>query len=140
MKNKYEKSDKISEGKFREILKAFSWDVSALTASKLYGLNYRTAHRLYTLLRQRLVQLALEELRPFAGEIEVDESYFGARRVRGKRRRGASGKTPVLELHKRGDRVFVNVRENCSKREFMRILKGAHPGKERRLHRRMESP
>ena len=33
-----------------------------------------------------------------SGEIEVDESYFGARRVRGKRGRGASRKTPVFLL------------------------------------------
>ena len=34
------------------------------------------------------------------GEVEVDESYFGARRVRGKRGRGARGKTPVVGLLK----------------------------------------
>ncbi len=58
------------------------------------------------------------------GEIEVDESYFGARRGRGKRGRGASGETPVLGLHKRGDSVFVSVVENCSKQALMPILKG----------------
>jgi len=30
------------------------------------------------------------------GEIELDESYFGASRVKGKRSRGASGKAPVF--------------------------------------------
>ena len=58
------------------------------------------------------------------GEIEVDESYFGSRRVRGRRGRGAGGKTPVLGLHKRGERVFVSVVENCSRQELMPILKG----------------
>ena len=33
------------------------------------------------------------------GEFEVDESYFGAKRVRGKRGRGAAGKTPVFGLY-----------------------------------------
>ena len=32
------------------------------------------------------------------GEYELDESYFGARRVRGKPSRGAAGKTPVFGL------------------------------------------
>ena len=37
------------------------------------------------------------------GEIlELDESYFGAHRVRGKRGRGAYGKTIVFGLLKRG--------------------------------------
>lgn len=70
------------------------------------------------------MELALQEMSPFAGDIEVDESYFGARRVRGKRGRGAGGKIPVLGLHKRGDRVFVSVVKNCSKQELMPILKG----------------
>ena len=33
-----------------------------------------------------------------SGEIEVDESYFGAKRVRGKRGRGAGKKTSVFLL------------------------------------------
>ena len=36
-----------------------------------------------------------------SGEIEVDESYFGARRVRGKRGRGAGRKTPMFGMLKR---------------------------------------
>jgi len=40
--------------------------------------------------------LECEKECPFAnGEIELDESYFGAKRVRGKRGQGAGGKTPV---------------------------------------------
>ena len=41
--------------------------------------------------RERIVRLAEAESFFNAGEIEVDESYFGARRVRGKRGRGAAG-------------------------------------------------
>jgi hypothetical protein len=41
--------------------------------------------------------------------IEVDESYFGAWRVRGKRSRGTLGKTIVLGLLKRGDKVYTEI-------------------------------
>ena len=37
-----------------------------------------------------------ENISKFSGEIEIDESYFGSKRVRGKRGRGASGKQPVF--------------------------------------------
>ena len=37
-----------------------------------------------------------EKISKFSGEIEIDESYFGAKRVRGKRGRGAANKTPVF--------------------------------------------
>jgi len=43
------------------------------------------------------------------GTLEFDESYFGAKRVRGKRGRGAAGKTPVFGLLKRGEEVFTQV-------------------------------
>lgn len=82
MKNRYMKRARISERKFREVLKLYAADLPALTTAKLTGLNYRTVHRIYHLLRERTVELTLNELKPFAGEIEVDESYFGARRVR----------------------------------------------------------
>lgn len=124
MKNRYLERARISERKFREVLKFFGADLPALTTAELSGLNYRTVHRIYSLLRERMVELALLEMKPFAGDIEVDESYFGARRVRGKRGRGAGGKIPVLGLHKRGDRVFVSVVQNCSKQELMAILRG----------------
>ncbi len=38
--------------------------------------------------------------------------------------RGASGKIPVLGLHKRQGRVFLSVVKNCSKAELMPILQG----------------
>ena len=124
MKNRYEKGTRLSERKYRQVLRLFAADIPALTAAGLCSLNYRSLHRLYTLWRKRIVELALEELRPFAGEIEVDESYFGARRVRGKRGRGAAGKTPVLGLHKRGDCVYLSVVTNCSKQALMPVLRG----------------
>jgi transposase-like protein len=46
----------------------------------------------------------------------MDESYFGARRVRGKRGRGASGKTPVFGLLKRNGRVYAEIVPDCAQR------------------------
>ena len=68
--------------------------------------------------------MAVEAAKPFAGEVEVDESYFGPRRGRGKRGRGAGGKTPVIGLLNRGGKVFPEIVENCSKPARMPIIKG----------------
>ena len=124
MKNRYAKDARISEAKMRALVKVFSLDVPALTASVLLGLNRNTVQHYYDLLRLRILELAVEEARPFTGEVEVDESYFGPRRVRGKRGRGAGGKTPVIGLLKRGGKVFTEVVENCSKQALMPIIKG----------------
>ena len=124
MQNRYIHRAHISEVKFRKVLKLFCADVPALTTGGLVGLSVQGTPRLYARLRLRVLALAQEEARPFAGEVEIDESYFGARRVRGKRGRGASGKTPVIGLLKRGGRVFTEIVENCSKQALMPIIKG----------------
>ena len=46
-----------------------------------------------------------EEAHELAGEVDVDESYFGGVR-KSKRGRGAAGKVPVFGLLKRG-RLFI---------------------------------
>ena len=124
MKNKYVKHAHISEVLFRKVLKLFCADIPARTAGGLTGLSVQGTQSLYDGLRLRIMELALEEARPFAGEVEIDESYFGARRVRGKRGRGAGGKTPVIGLLKRGGKVFTEIVENCSKQALMPIIKG----------------
>jgi transposase len=68
--------------------------------------------------------MAIEESKPFVGDIEVNESFFGPRGVRGKRGRGASGKIPALGLHQHQVRVFLSVVKDFSKAELMPILQG----------------
>lgn len=58
------------------------------------------------------------------GEVKVDESYFGARKVRRKRGRGAKGKTPVVGLLKRQGQVYTQVITNCQRKELMPVIKG----------------
>lgn len=60
----------------------------------------------------------------FSGVVEVDESYFGPRRIRGKRGRGASNKIPVFGILKREVKVFTKIVKGCSKKELMPIIKG----------------
>jgi transposase-like protein len=105
-------------------LKCFCEDIPATSTANLSAINRNTVQRIFTLLRDKIVDMAIAESKPFVGDIEVDESYFGPRRVRGKRERGASGKIPVLGLNKRQGRVFLSVVKNCSKAELMPILQG----------------
>ena len=49
-------------------------DVGALTASKLTNLNKNTTHRLYGLLRARVVEMAEGEAAPFTGSVVVKPS------------------------------------------------------------------
>jgi transposase len=67
---------------------------------------------------------ALKESIQDTGKFELDKSYFGAKRVRGKRGRSAAGKTPIFGVLKRGVKVFVKIVKNCSKEELMLVIQG----------------
>ena len=95
IKNKYVKRSKISEAKFRLLLRYFVHDLEAKTIAALTHLNRNTVNRYLTLIRKRIAVLC-EQQSPVQGEIEVDESYFGGKRIKGKRGRGAYRKTPVF--------------------------------------------
>ena len=127
MKNIYIKRTHISESKFRLLLKLFCEDLTATQISKLMRIERKTINRIIQLIRERIVELAEKESCFSTGEIEVDESYFGAKRVRGKRGRGAGGKTKVFGMKKRGDKVYTQVVNNCSAAELVPIIKKLAP-------------
>src|SRR3989339_583371 len=118
LKNKYLYRSHISEKKFRQILRLFCQDFDATKISFLTGVSRKTINIMLGKMRKRIFSLCQKEEKLF-GEVEVDESYFGARRVRGKRGRGARGKTPVVGLLKRGGKVFTKIIPNCTRRELM---------------------
>ena len=107
VKNKYVKHAHISEAKFRQIILLFSEDLSATQISHLTKVSRPTVNKYLTAIRLRILELSLLQSDPLVSQIEVDESYFGARRVRGKRGRDARGKTIVFGLLKRGDEVYT---------------------------------
>jgi transposase len=124
VRNRYLKHAHVSDREFRQILKMYCADIGALTASKLTGLNKNTTHRLYGLLRARVLEMAKGEAAPFTGSVEVDESYFGPRRVRGRRGRGSGRKVAVIGLLKRKGKVFCSPVMNCSKAELIEVIRG----------------
>lgn len=123
MKNKYTNRSKISEAKFRQILRYFTEDFDSTQTSKLTGISRRTISDIYQKLRLRIFQLTENEEK-LSGEIEADESYFGAKRIRGKRGRGAKGKVPVFGLLKRNGKVYTVIVKNCERKQLMPIIKG----------------
>lgn len=118
------KYSKIKKSKVRKILKCFCEDLPAVKTASLLQLNRKTIDRYYNIFREKILRASIKEMEVISGEIEVDESYFGAKRVRGRRGRGAAGKTPVFGLLKRDGKVFVSIVKNCSKEELMPIIQG----------------
>jgi transposase-like protein len=122
--NRYYRRSKISERKMRQLLRHFALDLTASHAAPLTGLSRRSMTSIFLRIRVRIAE-ECKRASPFSGcEVEVDESYFGARRVRGKRGRGASGKTIVFGIFKRNGCVYTEVVPDCKKATLQAIIRG----------------
>jgi len=123
MKNKHYRRSKISEAKFRQIVRHFALDLTATECAALSGVSVRSINSIYLRIRERMLTWCAARS-PFSGELEADESYFGPHRVRGKRGRGAAGKTIVFGLLKREGCVYTEIVPDASKRTLQAIIRG----------------
>lgn len=78
--------------------------VSAKELERHLGVTYKTAWRM----AQQIRKLMSDDSGPFDGEVEADETYVGGIR-KGKRGRGASGKTPVFGVVKRQGGIKTSI-------------------------------
>ena len=87
-------------------MKYFSMDLNANETSQLVNISHVSCKKIFLKLRIYIFKNLLDN-KVSLGEFELEEkakllsTYFGAKRVRGKRGRGAAGKTPVFGLLKR---------------------------------------
>ena len=107
LKNKYQKFSKITEPKFRQLLRLFALDLTASDTAKLTGVSIRSVNNLYLKLRRRLADECGRQA-PLYGIVELDESYFGAKRIRGKR----------------GDKVYTEIVPDASKATLQKVIRG----------------
>ena len=98
-------------------------DFTASQTAELTGISRRSVNAIYALLRLK-VQQWVHKQAPFNGIVEVDESYFGPRRVPGKRGCGASGKTIVFEIFKRNGKVYTEMAPDARKKTLQDIIRG----------------
>lgn len=119
---------RLSNYKVKTIIKYFSHDIDATKTSSLTGFNRKTINRYFHLFRASIFWYQSLEFEQLVGEIELDESYFGARRVRGfhgKRKRGrGTHKQPVFGLFKRNGRVYTEIIPYCKKNTLLPIIQG----------------
>jgi transposase len=88
------------------------------------GVTYKTAHRMFKLIRSMLNDD--DDLDPLSGEVEADETYVGGKR------RGRSGpgrptvddpyKTPVFAMVERGRRVRAKIMPNAQRSTLMPLV------------------
>lgn len=123
MKNRYLEHAHIDERTFRRILHCFCLDIEANKVAAITRISRQSINKLFSCFRYRIATICEEETTYSEGEFELDESYFGAHRVRGIRGRGAKGKTIVFGILKRGERVSVHLVGNCKRETLLPIIK-----------------
>ena len=116
----YTKKSRLSKAKRLRLLEHFVAGTTAHAAARLIGVSRNTVNRFLLALRQIIAE-EMEKVAPLHGEVEVDESYFGGRRM-GKRGRGAARKVPVFGLLKHGGRVYTLPIPNAKAKTLMPIL------------------
>src|SRR5258708_17222741 len=103
------------------LLEDFVLQVTARSAADLHGIQANTVALFYRKIRLAIAEKLEAQAIPFAGEIEVDESYFGGVR-KGPRGRGAAGKVPVFGLLKRGGKVYALAATETREKTFPPII------------------
>src|SRR3990170_7279587 len=104
------------------VLCAFRRQQTALLTSIDLGIPYKAVKRIYDKLRLAIIQQCEVEAGKLSGEIELDEAYFGGRR-KGKRGRGAAGKSVVFGLLERDGRVYTKVVQSVTAEELMKHIR-----------------
>ena len=119
---------KISKYKLKKIIKYFCADILASKTSKLIGINRNTINRYYNIFRVLIHIAQVNDLIKIFGKAEVDESYFGASRIKGnhaklKRGRGTT-KQPVFGILERNGKVYTEIVPDCKKKTLQDIIFG----------------
>jgi hypothetical protein len=104
-------------------VRLFAHDLNAVQISGLTHLNRNTVNRYPMGIRKRIAEYC-EKASPFPGEVEVDEPYFGARGVKGKRGRGAFGKTIAFGIFQRNGEVYTKIVQGCSRATLQAVIRG----------------
>jgi len=86
--------------------------VSGKELQRQLGVTYKTAWRMGMKIRELIG--GVDGFEMLAGHVELDEAYVGGRR-KGKRGRGAEGKTVVMGMKERGGKVRTEVIPNVKK-------------------------
>lgn len=122
------KNSRISRFTIKKILKCFCNDLTATQTAWVLWIHRNTSNRFYNLFRQKIYdyQCKLFDELKLKWLVEVDESYFGARRIRGfrwklKRWRGTR-KQPVFWLLKRDWRMYTEIIPNCTAKTLASII------------------
>lgn len=123
------KRARIHHRKVTKLMECFCLDVDATRTAVLIGVNRKTVNAWFMYFRLAIFwQRTKRRQELIGGEVEIDESYHGAKRKRGfhgklKRGRGTL-KQPVFGIFERAGEVFTELVPNAKKKTLQALICG----------------
>ena len=104
------------------IIRSFALDLPASKIAELSDVSRPMINHLLLKLRIRVAQVC-DASSPSSGKVEVDESYFCARRARGRKGRGAGGKTIVFGILERQGKTYTEIVPAAAKKQTQAAIR-----------------
>ena len=121
-------NSKLSRYKIGKIAECFCIDIDATKTALLLKLNRKTVNRYFLAFRTLIYSHQVSQKEQIVGVVEVDESFFGPTRIRGRpgpRKRGRGTlKQPVFGIYEREGSVYTELVTDCSAKTLQSIIRG----------------
>ena len=122
-KNRYTKRAKITEAKFRLLIRYFSHDLEAKTIAALTGLNRNTVNRYLTLIRKRIAEFC-EHHSPVQEKIAIDVPWGNGTLKLDNTGIQAYQSAPVFGVFKHDGKVYTEIVPDCPKTTLQAMMNG----------------
>jgi hypothetical protein len=127
MKNKYIRCSKLSETKFRELLKCFCLDLDAGQTAAILRVNRNTANRYLRLVRERIASLC-EKQSPFGSRGAFPSPAMALTGYPGRKiGKGCVAGPPVFGATEKEGRVFTEIPPEPMQPTLKAVIRGRAP-------------
>jgi len=128
MSNKFIKHAKISEAKFKQLVKYFALDLDGLQIAELSGLNRNTVGRYINLIRQRIAEYCEGNLPPRISNREVDITVSDEIINSNLEEHGKYKDSGIIfGLFKSSNRIYTEMVDEQYSLKFRDIVRGVSP-------------
>jgi transposase-like protein len=122
------RTGRLSYYQIKKLVTHFAADIDAQRTSFLTSINRNTVNSYFKRFRELIFARQQQDLETFFGTVEMDESYFGPRRLRGinmpqKRGRG-TWKRPVFGIFEREGRVYTELIPDSKRQTLRKVIIG----------------
>lgn len=114
---------RLSKSDFMLLVKCFSYDVDATKTSKIVGLNRNTVNKYFNEIRLKIYTYYNKDYYLNDTVCEIDESWFGPSRAKGRNGKSHLGKIIFFGIVERNGDVYTEIVENIKTFTLYKIIK-----------------